>query len=263
MKIARIEYSGGVSYALVVDGGFELIEGDVLGDWSKTGKVVAESEAKLLAPIAEPKQVVCIGLNYKGHATECGMKFPTAPVVFVKTMNVVAGPDNVVRLPKIAPEAVDYEAELVMVMGKDAKNVSEADVDDYVLGYCCGNDISARDCQIKQDVQWARGKCFDGFAPMGPWIATGLDGDNLAIKLTLNGEVMQDSNTSDLIFSCRYLVSYLSRCMTLYAGSVIMTGTPSGVGMGRKPAVYMKAGDVVEVEIEGIGKLRNKMELEA
>ena len=167
-----------------------------------------------------------------------------------------------IMLPKMAPNEVDYEAELAIVIGKKAKHVSEADADEYILGYTCANDISARDCQLKQDAQWARGKSFDTFAPIGPWIATGLDGDNLDIKQSLNGEIVQDSKTSDMIFSCRYLVSYLSQCMTLYPGSIILTGTPSGVGLGRNPQVFLTDGDELVVEIEGIGQLTNFVELE-
>ncbi len=256
MKIARIEFGGKTSYAAVEENGFDLIEGDIFADHKTTGKIVSFEDAKLLAPV-EPRQVVAIGLNYRQHAIECKMDFPKAPVVFIKTSNAVTGPDTDILLPKMAPDNVDYEAELAIVIGKKAKNIGEDEVDDYVLGYTCANDVSARDCQLKLDVQWARGKCFDTFAPIGPWIVTGLDGDNLDIKLTLNDKVMQDSNTSDLIFGCKMLVSYLSQCMTLYPGSIIMTGTPSGVGMGKTPNVYLKDGDRVSVEIEGIGTLSN------
>jgi 2-keto-4-pentenoate hydratase/2-oxohepta-3-ene-1,7-dioic acid hydratase in catechol pathway len=159
----------------------------------------------------------------------------------------------------MAPNEVDYEAELVIVIGKKARNVPESLASDYILGYTCGNDVSARDCQLRLDKQWARGKCFDTFAPIGPWIVTDLDGDKLNVKLTLNGNVMQNSNTSDMVFGCRQLVSYLSRCMTLLPGSIIMSGTPSGVGMGRKPQVWLKTGDTVTVEIDGIGSLTNNV----
>ena len=258
MKIARIDYQGRAVYAGVEEGGYNLIEGDLYGDRQLSGTMVAAGEARLLAPV-EPRQIIAIGLNYRKHAEETNMKCPPAPVVFIKACSAVTGPDTEIKLPKMAPNAVDYEAELAIVIGKQAKHVSEDEVDDYVLGYTCGNDVSARDCQLKQDHQWARGKSFDTFAPVGPWIATDVDGDSLGIKLVLNGEVMQDSRTSDLIFSCRFLVSYLSQCMTLYPGSVILTGTPSGVGMGRRPEVWLKAGDTVTVEIEGIGALTNRV----
>jgi len=148
------------------------------------------------------------------------------------------------------------------VIGKEAKQVSPQDADDYILGYTCANDVSARDCQLRKDKQWARGKCFDTFAPLGPWIQTQLDPDNAPISLELNGEVMQDSNTSNMIFDPRYLVSYVSRCMTLYPGSVILTGTPPGVGEGRSPKIFLRKGDTVTVSIGGIGKLTNPVELE-
>jgi len=256
MKIARIETNDTISYALVENDGYRLIDGDIFGDWTATETTIPCNAATLLPPV-DPPQIVAIGLNYRQHAVESGMAIPEAPLVFVKTSNAITGPDAPIMLPAMAPNEVDYEAELVIVIGKTAKNVPLEDVDDYVLGYTCGNDVSARDCQIKLDKQWARGKCFDTFAPIGPWISTDLDGDDLDIKLTLNGEVMQDSNTSDLVFSCKELVSYLSQCMTLAPGSIIMTGTPSGVGMGRTPQLWLKEGDTVTVEIEGIGSLTN------
>ena len=262
MNIARIEYDGKTTYAEVKGEELALVEGDIFGPHKVSDKTVALSDATLLAPV-QPRQIAAIGLNYRGHAAESGMGVPTAPVLFIKTPNAVVGPDDPIVLPAMAPDEVDYEAELVIVIGKQAKNVPKEKAGDYILGYTCGNDVSARDCQLRLDKQWARGKCFDTFAPLGPWIATGLDGDNLDIKLTLNGKVMQDSNTSDMVFSCLDLVSYLSQCMTLYPGSVIMSGTPSGVGFSRKPPVWLKDGDTVEVEIEGIGTLSNPVAKES
>jgi 2-keto-4-pentenoate hydratase/2-oxohepta-3-ene-1,7-dioic acid hydratase in catechol pathway len=147
-------------------------------------------------------------------------------------------------------------------MGKAAHNVSPEAAFNYVLGYTCANDVSARDCQIRLDKQWARGKSFDTFAPLGPWIETDLDPERAPLRSRLNGRVMQDSNTSDLIFSCRELIVYLSQCMTLLPGTVIMTGTPSGVGAARKPPVFLRPGDVIEIEVEGIGVLRNSVKAE-
>jgi len=161
-------------------------------------------------------------------------------------------------LPRIAPDEVDYECELAIVIGKTARHVSPATALDYVLGYTCANDVSARDCQLRLDGgQWSRGKSFDTFAPLGPWIETDLDPDNAEIMSRVNGREMQHSNTDDLIFDCRHIVAYLSEAMTLPPGTVIMTGTPSGVGFARKPPVFLRAGDVVEIEIAGIGVLRN------
>ncbi|MDD5705932.1 MAG: fumarylacetoacetate hydrolase family protein [Kiritimatiellae bacterium] len=257
MKIARIKIGGKrTAFAAVEADGYRVISGSIFGRFKLSDERVPAAQATLLAPV-EPPQVVAIGLNYRRHAQESNMALPTAPVVFIKTCNAVVGPGADIVLPAMAPNEVDYEAELVIVIGKTAKNVPESQALDYVFGYTCGNDVSARDCQLRLDKQWARGKCFDTFAPIGPWIATGLDGDNLGIRLTLNGSEMQRSNTSDMVFGCRQLVSYLSRCMTLHPGSIIMTGTPSGVGMGRKPPVWLKAGDAVTVEIEGIGALSN------
>ncbi len=257
MKIARIRLGDStVCYALVEPECYRLLETCPFCDITPTDTTVAAADATLLAPVT-PRQIVAIGLNYRAHAAEGGVAPPDAPVVFVKTPNTVTNPGDPIVLPRMAPDEVDYECELVIVIGKTAKNVSEDDVPSYVLGYTCGNDVSARDCQKRYDRQWARGKCFDTFAPMGPWIETEADGDCLDIRSVLNGEVMQDSNTSDLIFSCRFLVSYISRCMTLYPGSVIMTGTPSGVGCARTPPRFLREGDTICVEIEGIGMLTN------
>ena len=262
MRIARIRHDDAERYATVEqEDRFDLIEGDIFNRWQPSGRSVPADRATLLAPVS-PRQVIAIGLNYRAHAEECGMDFPDEPVVFIKTCNAVTGPGQRILLPKIAPNEVDYEAELVLVIGKQAKHVPEDQADAYILGYTCGNDVSARDCQLKKDKQWARGKSFDTFAPIGPWIATDLDGDSLDIRLELNGQVMQNSNTADLIFSCRRLVSFLSQCMTLYPGSIIMTGTPAGVGVGRQPPVFLQEGDEVTVEIGGIGRLTNVVEKE-
>jgi len=261
MKIARIEHSDRIDYAAAADGGFRLIDGDVFGHYQVTDRFVPTDDAVLLAPV-DPPQIVAIGVNYADHASETNVEPPDDPIVFVKTLNTIADPDEPILLPKMAPGEVDYEAELAIVIGRQAKNVPAQDVADHILGYTCANDVSARDCQLRVDRQWARGKCFDSFAPMGPWIATNLDPDNAGIRLELNGEIMQESNTANMLFSCHFLVSYVSRCMTLYPGSVIMTGTPSGVGESRDPKVFLRNGDTVTVEIGGIGKLTNPVEME-
>jgi len=256
VRIARIQANGTVSHALVEDDCFRPIEGDVFGEWKTAGRSVPQSDAALLAPV-QPPQIVAIGLNYRGHARETGAPVPQAPIVFVKTCNTIIGPGEPILLPAMAPDEVDYECELAIVIGRRTKNVSPNDALGCVLGYTCANDVSARDCQLRYDKQWARGKCFDTFAPLGPWIETELDPDNQSIRTILNGRVMQDSSTSDLIFSCAQLVSYVSRCMTLLPGSIIMTGTPPGVGFARKPPVFLREGDTVTVEIDGIGSLTN------
>ncbi|SFI57294.1 fumarylacetoacetate hydrolase family protein [Planctomicrobium piriforme] len=213
----------------------------------------------LLPPIPDPGKVICIGLNYRDHAIEAGMKIPEEPICFGKFGNTIIGSGGAIRLPRVSDQ-VDYEAELVIVIGKRAYGVSQEKALDYVAGYCNGNDVSARDWQInKPGKQWMLGKTPDTFAPIGPWVVTAdeVDPNNLTIELRLNGNVMQSGNTHEFIFGVAHVVSYLSQLMTLEPGDVIFTGTPPGVGMGRTPPVWLKPGDVVEVEIQGLGVLRN------
>jgi 2-keto-4-pentenoate hydratase/2-oxohepta-3-ene-1,7-dioic acid hydratase in catechol pathway len=259
MKVVRFRFSDqeSASYGLLESNStIILIEGDIFGKWKRTNREFDIKAVELLAPV-EPPNVLAIGLNYRAHAIEGGEPIATAPILFIKANTALAAPNQPILLPKAAPNEVDYEAELVIVVGKRARNVTEDKALDYVCGYTCGNDVSARDCQLRIDRQWARGKSFDTFAPLGPCIETDLDPDSCRIRCRLNGKTMQDSNTEDLIFHTRHLVSYLSQCMTLQPRTVIMTGTPSGVGFTRKPPVFLKAEDVVEVEIDGIGTLRN------
>lgn len=230
------------------------IQGDVFGDFCKLN--MAAPSSRLLAPVAPPN-VLAIGINYAAHAKEGGKEPPDHPVVFVKLTTTVIGPGEPVVLPAEAPNEVDYEAELAMVIGKTCRNVTEAEALDYVLGYTCGLDVSARDCQMRLDKQWARAKSFDTFCPLGPWIETDIDPSDLRVRLILNGRVMQDDRTSRMIFPPAKLVSYLSRQFTLLPGTVIMTGTPEGVGYYRQPQVFLRDGDEVTVEIEGIGSLTN------
>lgn len=258
MKIARIAHEGLVNYA-VIEGELALpLAGDLFGAWRPGERALPLAEAKLLAP-AEPRQVIAVGLNYREHARETGAAIPGEPVIFLKGVNALAGPGDDIVLPAVAPGEVDYECELAIVIGRRAKNVPEAEAKNYILGYTCANDVSARDCQKRRDRQWARAKSFDTFAPLGPWLETDLDPDNLLIRTILNGRTMQESTTADMIFSCARLVSFISCCMTIYPGSVILTGTPPGVGDSRTPPVYLKAGDEVTVEIEGIGRLTNRV----
>lgn len=217
-----------------------------------------------LAPIRRPEKIIGIGLNYHDHAEETGMAKPPEPFLFAMYPNAVIGPNDPVIIPTIT-DKVDYEAELAIVIGKTVRNVSPDDALEAVAGYTIVNDISARDLQ-KKDHQWIRGKSFDTFLPMGPVVVpTSVLGaaDNLGIRLRLNGATMQDSNTGNLIFDVRKLVSYLSGIMTLEPGDVIATGTPGGVGFARKPPVYLKDGDTVEVEIDGIGILSNPVRRES
>ncbi len=214
----------------------------------------------LQAPIVSPGKVICIGLNYRDHAAESGMDVPPEPVCFSKFSSAVIGPEAAIELPAVA-EQVDYEAELVVVIGKRGKNISETDAQNHVAGYMNGNDVSARDWQIgRPGGQWLLGKTPDTFAPTGPWLVTAdeiADPHQLAVKLRLNGETMQDSNTREFIFRIEPLIAHISQLVTLEPGDLIFTGTPPGVGFARKPPIFLKEGDVVEVEIERLGVLRN------
>jgi 2-keto-4-pentenoate hydratase/2-oxohepta-3-ene-1,7-dioic acid hydratase in catechol pathway len=218
------------------------------------------AEVTLHAPIPDPDKIICIGLNYKDHAAECGLSLPDNPLVFSKYNTAIVGPGETVQIPPISSE-VDYEVELVVVIGKEAKNVSEAEALSYVAGYTVGNDVSARDWQLKKGGgQWNVGKSFDTFAPIGPAICTSDEvGDphKLAIKCTVNDKVMQDSNTNQLHFRIDKLVSFLSSIFTLKPGDIIFTGTPPGVGMAQKPPLWIKPGDVMTCEIEKLGALTN------
>jgi 2-keto-4-pentenoate hydratase/2-oxohepta-3-ene-1,7-dioic acid hydratase in catechol pathway len=222
------------------------------------GALIEASKVRLLAPVPRPGKLICIGLNYRDHAAESNMAIPERPVVFSKFTTSVIAPNEPVVLPKES-EQVDYEAELAVVIGRTAKRVDRSRALEYVLGYTIVNDVSARDFQFA-DGQWQRGKSCDTFAPMGNAIVTKdvvTDPHNLAIRLRLNGNTMQDSNTNQLIFGVPELISFLSETITLEPGDVIATGTPPGVGFARKPPVYLKNGDVMEVEIEKLGILSN------
>lgn len=257
MKIMRfLDNEGEIRYGEPVDDRTARIVTGEAGNLTTSDQTT--TVAKRLPPV-EPPNIYAIGLNYKKHAEESGMQLPSAPVIFIKATTSLTGPGMPIILPESAPNEVDYECELVIIIGKTARNVPEADALDYVFGYTCGNDVSARDCQLKLDAQWARGKSFDTFCPIGPVIVTAdeINPDNCGIRTILNGQVMQDSNTNDLIFNCRQLISYLSRQFTLLPGTAILTGTPSGVGFARKPPVFLKEGDEVTIEIDGIGQLTN------
>lgn len=218
-------------------------------------------EIRLLAPVPDPRKVICIGLNYKDHAEESGLKIPTEPVVFNKFPTAVTGHNSPILLPPTSSE-VDYEAELVIVIGKPGRDIAKSQAMEHVAGYTAGHDVSARDWQIKKDgKQWLMGKSFDTFAPMGPALVTADEvpnPHNLAIHFRLNGETMQDSTTGQMIFRVEELVAYVSQVCTLETGDVIFTGTPPGVGFARKPPVFLKPGDTCEVEIEKLGVLRNQ-----
>jgi 2-keto-4-pentenoate hydratase/2-oxohepta-3-ene-1,7-dioic acid hydratase in catechol pathway len=221
------------------------------------GNAPLRSEVKLHAPLMPPK-FICIGLNYLDHAKESGMAIPSTPVVFTKYHNAVIGPGEAIEIPPVSSQ-VDYEAELGFVIGKRGKNIPADRWEEYVFGYTCVHDVSARDYQMATS-QWTIGKTFDTFGPIGPELVGKdevPDPHNLPISLELNGKVLQDSNTSQFIFNIPTLIEYLSKVMTLVPGDLISTGTPPGVGFARKPPVFMKAGDDVVVKIAGVGELRN------
>jgi 2-keto-4-pentenoate hydratase/2-oxohepta-3-ene-1,7-dioic acid hydratase in catechol pathway len=237
----------------------EVLEGDLFEGLKPTGRVL---EARnLLCPVVPPN-IYCIGLNYRKHALEGGFDLPKQPVVFMKPTSAVADPGQAIRIPGccVSGPEVDYEAELAVVIGKQARGVSRERAMDYVLGYTCANDVSARRWQLNNGGQWIRGKSFDTFCPLGPALVTRdevADPQALIIKSVLNGQVMQQETTADMIFSVAELVSFLSQDTTLWPGTVILTGTPSGVGYARKPPVFLKPGDQIVIEIEQIGKLVN------
>ncbi|HEY2146634.1 MAG TPA: fumarylacetoacetate hydrolase family protein, partial [Pirellulales bacterium] len=225
------------------------------------GAAIPREKVKLLAPVPRPSKVICVGLNYADHARETGKEPRPEPVIFNKFVTAVAADGDRIVLPKVSRK-VDYEAELVAVIGRGGRHIPREAAIDHVAGYCCGNDVSARDWQVgKPAGQWLLGKSFDGFAPFGPELVTADevgDAGNLRIQLRLNGRTMQDSSTSQLIFSVGELVAYVSGVCTLEVGDVLFTGTPPCVGVARRPPVYLQPGDKTEVEIERIGVLQSE-----
>jgi 2-keto-4-pentenoate hydratase/2-oxohepta-3-ene-1,7-dioic acid hydratase in catechol pathway len=237
-----------------------IIEGNIFGDYKITSKDA--QIVKLLAPLV-PVNILALGINYKKHGDETAMSYPEQPILFLKATTSIVGHEGPIILPVAGPDCVDYEAELALIIGKKAKNIKPDEVMDYIMGYTCANDVSARDWQFdKQKGQWARGKSFDTFCPLGPWIVTKeeiADPNNLGIRAILNGQVVQESRTAQMIFNIQEIVSNLSKSLTLLPGTVILTGTPDGVGFTRQPPLFLKAGDVISVEIEKIGTLTNKV----
>ncbi len=226
----------------------------------QAGQPLEPRSLRLLAPVPDPEKVICVGLNYADHAAETRLPTPTEPVIFNKFPTAVTGHQSPILLPSISDQ-VDYEAELVVVIGTGGRDIPESQAMQHVAGYTCGHDVSARDWQLtKSSGQWLLGKTFDTFAPMGPYLVTADDVDDagaLEIRLRLNGHVLQNSSTSQLIFPIPHLIHYVSRVCTLKPGDVLFTGTPPGVGMARDPRVFLKPGDLVEVEIEKLGVLAN------
>ncbi len=260
MKLIRHLTPDGPAWAaLQPDGTARLVDGDVFGYFRATERSV--KPGKLLAPVA-PAMIACIGLNYAKHAAEGGKPPPERPIWFMKLLGAVQHPGDPIRLPQRQPSTkVDYEAELAIVLAKECRNATRANALDFVLGYTCANDVSARDWQ--RDLgggQWNHAKSFDTFCPLGPALVTKDEIPNpnaLKIRSILNGTVMQDSSTADMIFDVSALIEFLSADKTLPTGTLILTGTPEGVGFARQPPVWLRPGDTIAIEIEGIGTLSN------
>lgn len=215
---------------------------------------------RLGAPIARPSKIICIGLNYIDHATETGAALPTEPVVFMKASTALCGPFDEVIIPRDSVKT-DWEVELAIVIGRKASYVEQTDAMEYIAGYSLHNDVSEREFQLERNGTWDKGKGCDTFAPIGPWLVTKdeiADPHNLKLWLSVNGKMMQNGTTANLVFNIPFLVSYVSRFMTLLPGDVISTGTPAGVGLGFKPAIYLKPGDLMELGIDGLGESKQK-----
>jgi len=267
MKIIRALSDGSIKAGQLLDDGIHarLINGNFLdGNFDLTRHTFKID--KFLAPLV-PTDILCIGLNYRDHAAESNSAIPVNPMLFIKGSNTLNNPFDPIPVPRRS-SMIDYEGELVIVIGKAAKHVSKENALKHVFGYTIGNDVSARDWQRDKSLgggQFARGKSFDGFCPLGPWIVTGDEVESpnaLRLRTTLNGQVMQDHTTADMIFDVPTLIESLSSTMTLRPGAIIMTGTPHGVGFARTPPVWLKPGDTVAVEIEGIGTLENPVTAE-
>jgi 2-keto-4-pentenoate hydratase/2-oxohepta-3-ene-1,7-dioic acid hydratase in catechol pathway len=260
LEFPRVVFS--IEEVLNVKDGLAMLQ-EQLGDLVKSSSGIQSflfqpPDVTFRAPVTRPQKVIGIGLNYKDHIEEFKGQVPKHPLMFAMYANAIIGPDEPIVIPSMSRQ-IDYEAELAVIIGRRARHVAPEDALSCVAGYTIFNDVSARDLQFG-DGQWLRAKSFDTFAPMGPYMVTRDslgDGSGLDIQLRLNGNVMQKSNTRNLIFNVTDLISFISNVMTLEVGDVIATGTPSGVGFTRNPPVFMKAGDAVEIEIEGIGRLRN------
>lgn len=281
MLIARVQGREGAAWLARIDGdvavplresvmrlGVDTLRDALIDEVEVTampdvGEPIPLASARLLTPLTDPQKIIGIGLNYADHARESGMDPPKEPVVFAKFPSSIIGPDEPIRFCRAASSQVDYEAELAVVVGRQARHVPVDEAIDHVFGYTMCNDVSARDAQFAGS-QWVRGKSFDTFCPLGPWIVTQDevgDPQQLGIRCRVNGELLQDGNTKDMIFGVAELVSYLSRYMTLQPGDVIATGTPFGVGFVRDPVVFLGDGDIVEVEADRIGTLRNSVKV--
>lgn len=249
MKIVRFQHEGNPTFGQLQGEIIRIISGDIFGEYEISEKSIPFNSVELLSPCSITK-AVCVGLNYHGHAQEMKQTLPEQPLLFLKPSSALNHPGGNIEYPAISKN-LHYEAELAVVIKKEARKIKAQDAAEYILGYTCANDVTARDIQFS-DGQWTRGKSFDTFLPLGPCIETDIDASNIGIKLYLNDQLKQSSNTNDLIFKVPELVAFITQAMTLYPGDVILTGTPSGVGA-------MEVGDVVSVELEGIGRLTNRI----
>jgi 2-keto-4-pentenoate hydratase/2-oxohepta-3-ene-1,7-dioic acid hydratase in catechol pathway len=247
LKLIRFLKNDQPCYGLIEGDAIYAVEGSIFGKFRQAEKIATLTEVRLLAP-CQPTKILAVGLNYRAHAAESGHDVPSEPLLFFKPPSSVIGPLEPIVYP-ILSQQMDYEGELAVVIGQRVRNVPPEKAHDFVLGCTCGNDVTARDLQRRDD-QWTRAKGFDTFCPLGPYIVTDLDPAHLAIQTRVNGEIRQSATTADMVFSVAELIATISQVMTLEPGDVILTGTPSGVGP-------LQPGDVVEVEIEGIGTLRN------
>jgi len=247
MQAVRFFHDESARYGIVKKDRICEISGTIFGDFKKGDREYPLFDVRILPP-CQPSKIVCVGLNYTDHAKELKMDMPDVPVLFIKPSTSVIGPEQEIICPRMAGQ-LDYEGELAVIIKKKAKNLTQKEAKDFILGYTCFNDVTARDLQ-KKDGQWTRAKSFDTFSPLGPYIVSDIDPNNLKIETYLNDKVRQSSNTSGMIFNVESLVSFISSVMTLLPGDVIATGTPKGVGP-------MQEGDTVEVRIEGIGILEN------
>jgi 2-keto-4-pentenoate hydratase/2-oxohepta-3-ene-1,7-dioic acid hydratase in catechol pathway len=271
--VGTVEFPAGMECP--ADMGALLQSGEEM--WRRVARVVAWAEAlpetasdalwrpldkvRLTAPLANPSKIICVGLNYHDHCREQGLEVPQRPILFAKFPSAIVGPEDEITWPGDVSQQVDYEAELAVIIGRKGRDIPVDEAYEYVAGYTNLNDVSARDVQVA-DEQWIRGKSFDTFCPLGPYLATRdevTDPHNLHIRCWVNGELRQDSNTSELVFSVPQLLAHISRTCTLMPGDIISTGTPGGVGVFLKPPVFLKSGDLVEVEIDKLGRLRNRV----
>ncbi|MCL5409147.1 MAG: fumarylacetoacetate hydrolase family protein [Candidatus Omnitrophica bacterium] len=260
LKILSKQTDKNGSYAIFKDNKVSLLDKNpITNKAQQTGISFPINEIEKFLPPVDPPNIIALGLNYKEHAKESNMAIPNEPIIFLKSTSSITGHLQPIILPEQAPDEVDYEGELCIVIGKTAKNVSEKNAWKYVFGYTCGNDVTARDCQMKIDKQWARAKSFDTFCPIGPWIETEINPLDFKIQTRLNGKIMQNDSTKNMIFNIYQIINYLSKQMTLLPGTIIMTGTPPGIGFGKKPSIFLKENDIIEVEIENIGILKNKI----